>query len=87
MIEKMKKEGKLTPPAAAVVEQRWKPSLELPEPPKSMGDVLLELQDANIGYDSETPPLLENISFEVRRGMKIILRGPNGAGKCVINVV
>ncbi len=81
MIEKMKREGKLTPPAAAVVEQRWKPSLVLPDPPKSMGDVLLELQNASVGYDSNLPPLLENISFEVRRGMKIILRGPNGAGE------
>lgn len=81
MIEKMKKEGKLTPPAAGVIEQRWKPSLILPEPPKAMGDVLLELEDVNIGYDEDSSPLLTNISFEVRRGMKIILRGPNGAGE------
>jgi ATP-binding cassette subfamily F protein 3 len=81
MIEKMRKEGKLTPPPLAVTEKRWKPSLDLPEPPKSMGDVLLELQNANIGYDDEGAPLLKNISLEVTRGMKIILRGPNGAGK------
>ena len=81
MIEKMKKEGKLTPPAAGIVEKRWKPSLSLPDPPKSMGDVLLELEHADIGYDAEDFPLLSNISFEVRRGMKIILRGPNGAGE------
>jgi ATPase subunit of ABC transporter with duplicated ATPase domains len=81
MIEKMRKEGKLTPPPAAVVEKRWKPALDLPEPPKSMGEVLLELQNANIGHDPDGSPLLNNISFEVRRGMKIILRGPNGAGK------
>ena len=81
MIEKMKKEGKLTPPAAAVVEKRWKPSLSLPDPPKSIGEVLLEVRNANIGHDPEAPPLLHNISFEVKRGMKIILRGPNGAGK------
>ncbi len=81
MIEKMKKEGKLTPPPMAVTEKRWKPTLVLPEPPKSMGDVLLELQNANIGYDAEGAPLLKNISLEITRGMKIILRGPNGAGK------
>jgi len=34
MIEKMKAEGKLTPPAAGVVEKRAKPSLVLPKPPK-----------------------------------------------------
>lgn len=84
MIEKMRKEGKLTPPAAGVVEKRRKPSLVLPEPPKSMGDVLLELRSADIGYSPEGPPLLENMSFEVTRGMKIILRGPNGAGRFII---
>ncbi len=81
MIEKMKKEGKLTAPAAAVVEKRWKPSLSLPKPPKSMGDVLLSLESADIGYEGEIP-LLKNVNFELRRGTKLILRGPNVSMRC-----
>jgi ATP-binding cassette subfamily F protein 3 len=76
MIEKMKRDGKLTPPAAAVVEKRAKPSLSLPKPPKSMGEVLLSLEGADVGYEGEQP-LLKNVNFELKRGMKLILRGPN----------
>lgn len=83
MIEKMKKEGKLTPPAAGVVEKRSKPSLELAKPPKSMGDTLLSLENADIGHAGEEA-LLKNANFELRRGMKLILRGPNGAGKSTL---
>lgn len=83
MIEKMKKEGKLDAPPAAVVEKRWKPTLVLPPPTKSMGDVLLELKGADIGH-SDDQPLLQNVDFELRRGMKVILRGPNGAGKSTL---
>jgi len=45
-----------------------------------MGDILLSLQGADIGYEGEEP-LLTNINFELPRGMKLILRGPNGAGE------
>jgi ATP-binding cassette subfamily F protein 3 len=83
MLEKMKKEGKLTPPAAGVVEKRGKPSLELAKPPKSMGDTLLSLEGANIGHAGEEA-LLENVNFELRRGMKLILRGQNGSGKSTL---
>ena len=83
MIEKMKKEGKLTPPAAGVIEKRSKPSLELAKPPKAMGDTLLSLENADIGHAGEEP-LLKNADFELRRGMKLILRGPNGAGKSTL---
>ena len=82
-IEKMRKEGKLTPPPTSVVTERWKPSLELPKPPGSIGDVLLELQNADIGYEGEAP-LLRGINFELKRGMKLILRGANGAGKSTL---
>lgn len=83
-IEKMRKEGKLTPPAAAIVQKTWKPSIVLPDPPKAMGDILLSLKDANIGYDEDGEPLLKSINFELRRGQKLILRGPNGAGKSTL---
>ena len=84
MIEKMKKEGKLTPPPVAIVEKKWKPSLVLPAPPKPMGDTLLSLKDAFIGYDSDGDALLRNINVNIARGMKLILRGPNGAGKSTL---
>lgn len=83
MIEKMKTEGKLTPPAAAVIEKTSKPSLSLPNPPKSMGDILLSLKSADVGYPGEQP-LLKNLDFELTRGMKLILRGPNGSGKSTL---
>lgn len=83
-LEKMKKEGKLTPPAAAVVENRRKPRLNLPPPPKAIGEDLIQLVDADIGHDTNGPPLLKNINLTVRRGMKLLLRGPNGAGKSTL---
>lgn len=84
MIEKMRKEGKLDPPPLSVVEKRWKPSLVLPTPPKSMGEKLLVLENANIGYGDGSPPILEGINLVVKCGMKLILRGPNGAGKTTL---
>ena len=82
MIEKMRKEGKLDPPPSAVTQKRHKPSLVLPDPPKGIGEKLLVLQGADIGYDEgEGAPILEGIDLVINRGMKLILRGPNGAGK------
>jgi len=83
-LEKMRKEGKLTPPAAAVIDNRRKPKLNLPPPPKAIGEDLISLVDADIGHDPNGPPLLKNINLEVRRGMKLLLRGPNGAGKSTL---
>eukprot|EP00554_Chaetoceros_debilis_P005506 CAMPEP_0194074256 /NCGR_PEP_ID=MMETSP0149-20130528/1417_1 /TAXON_ID=122233 /ORGANISM="Chaetoceros debilis, Strain MM31A-1" /LENGTH=727 /DNA_ID=CAMNT_0038754397 /DNA_START=48 /DNA_END=2228 /DNA_ORIENTATION=+ len=80
MIEKMRKEGKLTPPPNSITVTRFKPSMVLPEPPKSMGDTLISFSNADIGHE-EGKALLKNIDFELRRGTKLILRGPNGAGK------
>ena len=45
---KMKKEGKLAPPAAAVIENRRKPKLKLPPSPKAIGEDLIRLVDADI---------------------------------------
>jgi len=86
MIEKMRKEGKLTPPPEAVVSKAWKPSIELPDPPKARGEILLGLEGADVGYGVEggDDALLKDVSIELLRGMKIILRGPNGAGKSTL---
>jgi len=83
MIEKMKSEGKLTPPPTAIVGEKFRPELVLPDPPKSLGEDLITLKRAKIGYE-EGSPLLMDTSLTIKRGMKIILRGPNGAGKSTL---
>ena len=85
MLEKMKKEGKLTPPPEEVAEgERWRPSLVLPDPPKAMGDILLSLKNCEIGYGDEKGILVKNVNLDISRGMKLILRGKNGAGKSTL---
>ena len=85
MLEKMKKEGKLTPPPMEVAQaERWKPSLVLLDPPKAMGDVLLSLKNCDIGYGDDKGVLVKNVNLEIVRGMKLILRGKNGAGKSTL---
>ncbi|KAL7545552.1 hypothetical protein ACHAWF_008905 [Thalassiosira exigua] len=80
-IEKMRREGKLDPPPTAVTATRRKPSLTLPDPPKGVGETLLALEGADVGYDAEGgAPVLRGIDLAVDRGTKLILRGPNGAG-------
>eukprot|EP00977_Amphora_coffeiformis_P014886 scaffold4242_cov175-Amphora_coffeaeformis.AAC.10 len=82
-IERMQAEGLLEAPPDAVVAQRFKPSLMLPEPPKAVGQSLLALEGAKVGHDPEKV-LVSNVSLDVQRGMKILVRGPNGAGKSTI---
>ena len=85
MLEKMKKEGKLTPPPIEIAQaERFKPSLILPDPPKAMGDVLLSLENCNIGYGDEKGILVKNVNLDITRGMKLLLRGKNGAGKSTL---
>jgi ATP-binding cassette subfamily F protein 3 len=84
MLEKMKKEGKLDPPPVSMVSSGRKPELVLPPPPKPLGEELLTLTGASIGYDPKEDPLLTNIDLSITRGMKLLLRGPNGAGKSTL---
>lgn len=85
MIEKMRNEGKLDPPPIFITEKRHKPSLILPNPPKSIGEKLLALEGADIGYgEEEGAPILNNINLVINRGTKLILRGPNGSGKSTL---
>jgi ATP-binding cassette subfamily F protein 3 len=78
-LEKMEKQGLLDAPAEDIVAERFRPTLILPKPPKAMGDVLLSLTGAMIGYEGKT--LVSNVNLEITRGMKLLIRGPNGAGK------
>ena len=58
-IERMQREGLLEPP---VQVQSFRPHLQLPDPPSSSNEILVELKDANIGYDSEV--LIRNVNCE-----------------------
>uniref|UniRef100_A0A7S1UPJ2 ABC transporter domain-containing protein n=1 Tax=Grammatophora oceanica TaxID=210454 RepID=A0A7S1UPJ2_9STRA len=84
MLEKMKREGKLDPPPVAVISKGRDPELVLPPPPKPIGEDLLKVENAVIGYDPNEEPLLKNIDLAIPRGMKLLLRGPNGAGKSTL---
>jgi ATP-binding cassette, subfamily F, member 3 len=77
-IEKMEREGLLDKPDEAIVAARFRPSLILPEPPRAIGEILLALRQTSVGYDNE--PLVENVNLDITRGMKLLIRGPNGAG-------
>jgi ATPase subunit of ABC transporter with duplicated ATPase domains len=79
-IERMEKEGLLQAPPDAVIAQRFKPSLVLPDPPKAMSESLMALKDAVVGHDTNQP-LVSNVNLEIVQGMKLLIRGPNGAGK------
>lgn len=81
-LEKMKAQGALDAPPEAVLQERFKPRLTLPDPPKAMGDTLLALTDAQVGHG--TNPLISNINIEIQRGMKILIRGENGSGKSTL---
>jgi len=79
-LEKMKDQGLLDAP---VVQQSFRPRLKLPDPPNASNDILMELKNAFIGYDKDSP-LVGNVNVQIRRGMKILIRGPNGAGKSTL---
>ncbi|CAB9505190.1 Tylosin resistance ATP-binding protein TlrC [Seminavis robusta] len=82
-LEKMGREGLLDEPDEAIVAERFKPTLVLPDPPRAIGDTLLALNDASVGYDNDKP-LVEGVNLEIVRGMKLLIRGPNGAGKSTL---
>lgn len=81
-LEKMEAEGLLDEPDEAIVVERFKPSIVLPEPPRAIGDTLLGLKGATIGYNDIA--LVENVNLAITRGMKLLIRGPNGAGKSTL---
>ena len=79
-LEKMREQGLLDAPA---VQQSFRPRLNLPYPPSASNEILMELKNACIGYQHNSP-LVTNVNLQIRRGMKILIRGPNGAGKTTL---
>lgn len=49
----------------------------------SKNDTIIRFEDVSFGY-SAIKPILEEVSFTVRRGAKLTLMGQNGAGKSTI---
>lgn len=71
-IERMQREGLLDAPPDALVAKEFKPTLVLPDPHKAIGETLLALNDASVGYDGL--PLVANINLRIQRGMKVLFR-------------
>jgi ATP-binding cassette, subfamily F, member 3 len=78
-LERMRQEGLLDAPSEEIVAQRFKPALNLPNPPRAIGDTLLSLCSASVGYEGKA--LVSEINLDILRGMKLLIRGPNGAGR------
>ena len=63
---------------ALVVTKRRPPRLTLAQPP-ACGIRPLALEGAEIAHAVGAPVILRGIEMELRRGQRLILRGPNGA--------
>ena len=49
----------------------------------AQGDTIVRFEDVSFGY-GHNKPILEEVSFPIRRGAKLTLMGQNGAGKSTI---
>ena len=81
-LEKMQREGLLDAPTESIVARRFRPAMKLPDPPRAVGDTLLRLKGADLGYDGEL--LVSAVNLEIAKGMKLLIRGPNGGGKSTL---
>jgi ATP-binding cassette, subfamily F, member 3 len=55
----------------------------MPKAPAATGEVVLRFDGVSFEYSNQKP-ILDDVSFSVRRGSKITLMGQNGAGKSTI---
>ncbi len=62
--------------------ESWQMKLEFDHSPR-LGQKVLSVEGLSIGYTGNLP-LIANIYFEIRAGMRIALTGPNGCGKTTL---
>src|SRR5207244_4733634 len=55
-----------------------------PSPTRETGGATDVLRVANLGVRLDRAPILEDVSFHVRRGTTLAIVGPNGAGKTTL---
>ena len=72
-IEKLEKEG----PAAPQTSDGPKPVLILPKPPAGTPKELLTMKEVELCWQDAV--VLSAVSLKVEKGMRIAVRGPNGA--------
>ena len=60
----------------------WQMKLELDQP-AHVGQQILTLEDAAVGYPGQRP-LLAGLNLTVQGGQRIVLTGPNGSGKTTL---
>ncbi len=51
---------------------------------RSQEDPLLNINSLNFHFDDNSPPVLKNVSFEVRKGQKLGITGPIGSAKTTL---
>jgi ATPase subunit of ABC transporter with duplicated ATPase domains len=63
--------------AEALVISKRRVKLTLAKPP-ACGERPLTLEGADVSHSEGAPAIVRGVDFEIRRGQRIILRGPNG---------
>ncbi|HXJ22098.1 MAG TPA: ATP-binding cassette domain-containing protein [Polyangia bacterium] len=77
-------------PALGAAAIAWRqlpqrPSAHRADPPaRASGPALIEARHIVFGYPGRRSPVLEECSFELRRGDRVLVQGPSGGGKSTL---